>query len=194
MSVSTAVAGEWPVVEDDVALVEAAKVAPAAFADIYRKYAERIFLYVRTRTGTEEDAVDVTQQVFVNAFRALPRYKISSAPLSSWLFRIARNAVVDHHRRRRPTSSLDAMPVVFQETAPDPEESAIRSEDADRLRAALVRLDAEKRDLLALRYAGGLRISEIAAATGTGEEATKKRLSRALSQLRSIYEAVDSQG
>ena len=188
--VSIALSPENIQVGDDRALVEAAKADPSAFAAIYERYGQRIFVYVRTRVASEEDAVDITQQVFVKSFKALPGYRFSSAPLAAWLFRIARNAVVDHHRRSRPTTDIDLVPMILRESGPGPEETALRNEDVERLRMALQKLDKAKREVLALRYGGNLRIREIAEATGKSEEATKKQLSRALKSLRQCYESV----
>ncbi len=173
---------------DDRELVAAAQNRTAEFAAIYQKYADRIYLYIRSRVSTDDDSLDITQQVFLKAMRALPNYTPSDIPLAAWLFRIARNAVIDHHRRHRSEARMDAMPPIFLDHDPGPEETALRSENAARLRAALLHLDADKRELLSLRYAGGLRIREIAQATGKSEEAVKKRLSRALKTLKDKYD------
>jgi RNA polymerase sigma-70 factor (ECF subfamily) len=177
-------------VDDDRMLVEAAQAEPMAFAAIYHRYANRVFVYVRSRVVSEEDAVDITQQVFVNSFKALPRYRVSSAPLAAWLFRIARNAIVDHQRRARPGVDIDSVPMVLRELGAGPEETALRNEDVEKLRAAMQGLDRNKREILALRYGGNLRIREIAEATGRSEEATKKQLSRALRSLRQCYDSL----
>jgi RNA polymerase sigma-70 factor (ECF subfamily) len=178
---------------DDRELVAAAQNRTAEFAAIYQKYADRIYLYIRSRyirsrVSTDDDSLDITQQVFLKAMRSLPNYTASDIPLAAWLFRIARNAVIDHHRRHRSEARMDAMPPILFDHDPGPEETALRSENAARLRAALLHLDADKRELLSLRYAGGLRIREIAQATGKSEEAVKKRLSRALKTLKDKYD------
>ncbi|HEV3311580.1 MAG TPA: sigma-70 family RNA polymerase sigma factor [Chloroflexota bacterium] len=181
---------QFPEIDTDRALVEAAQQDPSEFAGIYTRYARRVFLYVRSRVSTEEDAVDITQQVFVKSFQALPKYRPSAAPISAWLFRIARNACIDHQRRSRPATPIDAVAAVLRAPDHGPEEEALRTEDVERLRRALSGLDVAKRDLLALRYAGNLRIKEIAKTTGRSEEATKKQLSRALKTLRQQYDAI----
>jgi len=185
-----AVANEWSEVDDERALVEAAQEEPGEFAAIYTRYSNRIYLYVRSRVASDEDAVDLTQQIFVKSFKALPKYRFSKAPFSAWLFRIARNSVIDHQRRNRPSTTLDAVPTILREPGMGPEETAIRTEEVERLRLALQALDRDKRDLLALRYAGNLRIKEIATVTGKSEEATKKQISRALTKLRQQYETI----
>lgn len=191
------IAGTWTDPEEnasdsDRALVEAAQEEPHAFAAIYTRYGQRVYLYIRSRVACDDDAVDITQQVFVKAFRALPRYRISEAPLPAWLFRIARNSVVDHQRRHHATVDVDAMPALLHGHGIGPEESVIRMEEAGRLRQALMRLPADKRELLALRYAGGLKIREIAVATGRSEEAVKKQLSRSIDSLRKHYDEIHS--
>ena len=185
-----AIAHDVSEVDDDRKLVEAAQAEPTAFAAIYHRYGNRVYVYVRSRVASDEDALDITQQVFVKSFKALPRYRHGSVPLAAWLFRIARNAVVDHQRRTRPAVDIDAVPMLLREQSPGPEESAIQGEDVKRLRAALLKLDKTKREVLALRYGGNLRIREIAEATGKSEEATKKQLSRALKSLRQCYDSI----
>jgi RNA polymerase sigma-70 factor (ECF subfamily) len=185
-----AVAGELPEVEDDRELVEAAQEEPDAFAAIYTRYAQRVYLYIRTRVSSDDDAMDLTQQVFVKSFNALPKYRWANSPLSAWLFRIARNCVIDHQRRFKVTTDVDAVPGMLRDHAIGPEDAAVHGEEVERLRLALQRLDRQKRDVLALRYAGDLKIREIASVTGKSEEATKKQLSRALQTLRKQYDAL----
>lgn len=183
-------ADRWSELDEDQALVKAAQDQPEAFAAIYERYAQRIYLYVRTRVTSEEDAVDLTQQVFVKGLRALPGYRTGEAPLSAWLFRIARNAVIDHQRRCRSTCTLDSVPPLLREHGLGPEDTALRNEDVRRLREALLRLAPDKRELIALRYAGRLKMREIALATGKSEAATKKRLFRALKTLKENYDEI----
>ncbi|HET7037020.1 MAG TPA: sigma-70 family RNA polymerase sigma factor, partial [Thermomicrobiaceae bacterium] len=78
--------------EEEAALVAAAKVDGAAFAALYRRHRGPIYRYLRARTRCDEDAADLTQQVFLKAFEALPRYQERGLPFAAWLFRLARNA------------------------------------------------------------------------------------------------------
>lgn len=190
MSGSAAIAHEWTELDEDRTLVEAAQKSADAFAPIYTRYSTRIYLYVRARVATDEDALDITQQVFVKSFKALPKYRCTDTPVSAWLFRVARNLVIDHQRRTRSTTDINAIPGLLRSATISPEDAAVRGEEIELLRSALKRLDQEKRDLLALRYAANLRIREIAAVVGKSEEATKKQLSRALQSLRKQYDAL----
>src|SRR4051812_38705252 len=76
----------------DDALVAAARESSEAFGDLYRLYLPRVYRYLSTRTASPEEAADLTQQVFLRAFHALPGYRAKEAPFTAWLFRIARNA------------------------------------------------------------------------------------------------------
>jgi RNA polymerase sigma factor (sigma-70 family) len=171
--------------------VLAAQANRAAYAAIYERYGGRVYAYVRTRVESDSDAVDVTQQVFVKGMQGLAGLRLTEAPLLAWLFRIARNTVVDHHRRKRYHHSLDAAPLNIEGSDPDPESEAMTGEESARLRLALSLLPADRRELLALRYAGGLKVREIADATGLKEHVVKKRLTRSLQKLRQELEADD---
>ena len=77
---------------------------------LYQRYLPQIYRYLRARTGNADDAADLTQQVFLKALSALPGYRPCGRPFITWLLRIARNAVADFYRRRRPTVVFDLVP------------------------------------------------------------------------------------
>ena len=142
----------------DDELLRAAQADPGEFAALYERYRDPVYAYLRTRTATAEDAADLVQQVFLQALRSLGRVD-DAERFRAWLFRIARNAAIDSHRRRRISVDLDLVPQLDQH--PDrsnPEDVAVRHEHMRELLAAIGTLDPGKRELLALRYAGGLRI------------------------------------
>lgn len=174
--------------DPDDALVAAALDQREAFGELYDRYMPRVYRYLVTRSATQEEAADLTQHVFLKALDALPKYRRGRAPFAAWLFRIARNAATDAHRRRRSSVSLDGMPAA----APDvnghgPEAAALKNEQLQQLRTLVARLDPGKRELLALRFAGGLSAREIAPLVGKREEAVKKQLTRILATLKEHY-------
>jgi RNA polymerase sigma-70 factor (ECF subfamily) len=175
-------------VADEALLVRAAQADAAAFAPLYHHYYPRIYRYLRARAGSDDDAADLTQAVFLRALAALPGYRERGFPFAAWLFRIARNIATDAQRKRRPTVDLDLLPEELHATdANPPEQAALDAERLDRLRAILATLDADKRELLALRFAGGLTSAEIAAVLGKREGAVKRQLSRIIQGLREQY-------
>lgn len=175
---------------DERALITAAQADLRSFAALYGRYAERVYRYLRAHTTSDDEAADMTQQVFLRALDALPAYRQQGAPFAAWLFQIARRVAIDASRRRKPTVAWEALPEgqhPLAEVEADPEAVVLRDEALARLRALVGRLDAEKRELLALRFAGQLSAPEIAAIVGKSPEAVKKQLTRILHALKEHY-------
>ena len=126
-------------------------------------------------------AMDLTQEVFYRAVRALPRFRGESSP-RTWLYRITLN----ESRRRRarlPTLELDAA-----SSLPDPttqtDAAALAALDAARLRALIRALPAREREAIVLHHLHGLPVTEVAALLGAGENTTKTWLRRGRERLR----------
>lgn len=180
--------GERDVGDEEGRMVRAAQADHAAFGPLYERYVDRVHAYLRARTGDPDDAADLTQQVFLRALDALPRYRIGRTPVAAWIFRIARNVAVDFHRRRRDTVTWDLVPEALEPVAlDDPFAAVIQTETLERLRARCMALDPGTRELLALRFAASLTIAEIAAVVGASKGATQMRLVRALRTLKESY-------
>src|SRR5512134_2500491 len=91
-------------------LVEAAKQGdPEAFGALFDHFYGPVYRYVAARVGRPSDAEDLAQLVFVKALEALPRYEERGVPFGGWLFRLARNVVIDHVRTRHETSDLEVV-------------------------------------------------------------------------------------
>lgn len=172
---------------DERALVEAAKRDPAAFTVLYQRYFARVYRYLRIRLQSEEDAADLTQQVFLKALDALPRYQSRRAPFAAWLFTIARRTLADRFRRRPVILPLEAAGDLLADH--EMEAAVLRRESLEQLSLLLSTLNPEARDLLALRFAAGLTTPEIAAILGKRPEAVRKSLSRLLQSLKEQYHA-----
>lgn len=173
---------------DEAALIRAAQDEAAAFGPLYRQYRDRIYAYLRTRTATTEDAADLTQQVFLQAIDALPRYRAGRSPFAAWLFRIARNAAINHHRRRREHLPWDLLPAALQpRTGAELEAQVLQHERLEALDAMLRSCSGATREILALHYAAGLTVAETARVLGKSEAAVKKQISRTLRSLKEQY-------
>jgi len=171
--------------ELEVSSLGATDLAP--FALLYRLHAATVFRYVRTYTDNDEDAADLAQLVFLRVLEALPTYQDRGLPFRAWLFRIARNAAIDTYRVRRRTLPWDHVPATLQPFLADVEERAIQREAINRLRVMIGQLSHEKQELLALRFAGGLTVGEIAPVVGRTEAAVKKQLTRTMRTLREEF-------
>ncbi len=173
---------------EEAALVAAAQADPSAFDTLYRLYVTRVYRYLRAHAASDEDAADLTQQVFLRALDALPAYRSRGAPFGAWLFRIARHAAIDARRRQRGAVPWEALPEAMHPAAgQDPEGVVLQREALDRLRELLARLDPEKREMLALRFAAQLSAPEIAVVVGKSAAAVKKQLTRTLQSLKEAY-------
>lgn len=155
-----------------------------AFRALYRDLHPEVSRFVARRVRARADAEDLTARVFVAFVERLRDYDRGRGSVRGWLLAIARNAIIDHFRRVRPTATpgelLDALPC----DAAGPLDGLLERERLDQL-AALVRgLDPEARELLSLRFADGLRHREVAAILGLQEAAVKQRVSRILRDLR----------
>jgi RNA polymerase sigma-70 factor (ECF subfamily) len=171
--------------KEESALIERARSDENAFADLYDRYVDRVFRYLRTHTESEEDASDLTQHVFLQAFRALPGYENRKLPFSAWLIRIARNAAIDTYRQRRRVMPWDHVSEQFVSFGtPSPEEAAIRRERMNEVRLLVAQLSADEQELLALRFAAGLTSREIGELRGRSEAAVQKQLVRVMRKLR----------
>lgn len=170
---------------DERALIDRARVDSAAFAQLYRRYVDRVFRYLRTYTENDDDAADLTQHVFLRALEALPGYRNEGAPFGGWLFRIARNAATDAFRRRRRVLPWDHVPPELHPlSASDPEAASLQREALNQVRVLVSQLDPEKQELVALRFAGRLSSREIASLVGRSPAAVQKELVRIMWNLK----------
>jgi len=172
---------------DDAALdrlVEEARSGDSwAFGRLFDHFHEPIYRYIVSRVQRPSDAEDLTQLVFVKALEALPRYEARGIPFGGWLFRLARNAVIDFVRTRHEHSELDTV-VGHAGSDAGPDQLALTREDVDAVAAALATLTDEQREAIALRFFAGLSAREAAEAMGKQEGTIRGLQFRAIAALR----------
>jgi len=177
---------ERPENVDEATLIDAAASDPAAWESLYRLYVRRLYQYVRAHVGSDEDAADMTQQVFLQAFVALRQSRPQH--FAAWLFKIAYNVIVNASQRRRTAISVERLPESLHPVASgDPESLVLQREATTALTALLAQLSPDNRELVALRFAASLSSEEIALVVGKKPEAVKKQLSRILHRLKEHY-------
>ena len=154
-----------------------------AFEDLYRRYVNRIYAYLRSQLGAAADAEDVTAQVFVKAYEAYGRYEPRQGTPSAWLFRIARNAALDHHRGAGRRERLRR--AVALATPPGADPGAVAEERLlyRELMEVVSRLPERQREVIGLRHSG-LSFLEVGDLMGCSEDAAKMLYHRALRALR----------
>jgi RNA polymerase sigma-70 factor (ECF subfamily) len=170
----------------DALLAESAKSNAGAFGELYERYYVRVYRYVYHRVGHASDAEDITALVFMKALEALPSYRARHNGFAPWLFRIARNAVVDHYRRRRKQNPLDS--VEHHAGDGDPVGHVLGRERRAELHSFMTELSIEQRDVVLMRYAADLSFEEIAATLGKKEPAVRMLLHRGLRKLKAVMD------
>lgn len=155
----------------------------SAFGRLFDHYHGPIYRYVISRVHRPSDAEDLTQLVFVKALEALPRYEARGIPFGGWLFRLARNTVIDHVRTRHEHADLET---VTHRTGTDagPDEIVAVRQALDEVATALEALTEEQRDAIALRFFAGLSASEAAVVMGKQPGTVRGLQFRAIAAMR----------
>jgi RNA polymerase sigma-70 factor (ECF subfamily) len=177
----------------DVELIaKALRGRESGFEELVRRYQRPIVAYVYRMLGDYEASLDVTQEVFIKVYNSLDRYS-SEYKFSTWLYRIAHNAAIDHMRRNSQnlqsleTENADgAYQIQLESTALTPEQERERSEWRSEIDAVVKCLPAVYRELILLRHSRDLSYDEIAEVTNLPLGTVKNRLFRAREMMREM--------
>ena len=153
------------------------------FTAVYQRHVAPIYRYLLARTGSVEDAQDLTAETFHAALESFTAYNPAQGNAAAWLTGIARHKLADHFRRSRrtdPNARIDDQP----DHAASPEEVTARHLQMVQVSAALRSLPAERAEALSLHFFAGLSLSEAAQVMKRSEEAVKKLIHRGLADLR----------
>jgi RNA polymerase sigma-70 factor (ECF subfamily) len=171
-----------------------------AFRLLVEQHSRAVFRLAFRMTGNEQDAEDVVQETFLRAYRQLDKYEARSS-FSTWLYRIASNYSLDlirmrkrHEDRRergKPAEERDILQTIPGK-APGPDRIAQSNQVQTRVNEALNELSDQERTAFVLRHFEGLSIDEIGEALGTGTNATKHSIFRAVQKLRRSLEPLVS--
>ena len=158
-----------------------------AAAVLFDHYHPRVFRYALARLRDRADAEDIASETFARVLRDLDRFRWKGAGFEAWIFRIAANLVVDHVRKKAKESPGKE---VEQGDAPDPdlgpEARVLVGEQSQELHALLHRLAPEQREVLVLRFAGGLDTHEVGRVMQKKPNAIRQLQFRALENLRAM--------
>lgn len=154
---------------------------------LVEQYYDEIYVFVYRQTGHKEDAMDLTQSIFLAMLRALPAYDPRRAAFRTWLYRIAANKVIDARRRFHPSITP------LEETdLPVQEDFVSRIHDRElleRIEGYVSGLDPAIQSVFRLRLYGERSFGEIAAALGQSEAAVKSQYYRLLGRIREEFDA-----
>jgi RNA polymerase sigma-70 factor (ECF subfamily) len=164
---------------------------PDAFATLYDLYVEQIYRFAFFRVGDEQTAEDLTSQVFLKAWDNLSSYQMRGLPFSAWLFRIARNNVIDYYRTHKETASLETDAVDKPDPAAAVDDRVERRLQTEEVHLALQQLTEDQRQVVTLRFIEGLSTDEVARILGKRQGAIRALQMRGLQALAEIMEAFD---
>lgn len=172
---------------DESELIEIAKGGEAdAFGELYRRYAKIVFRFIYANLNDRFDAEDLTEEVFLRAWRSLSKYRQKGVPFLAYLFKIARNVLIDFYRRAgRSGGHMSIEDKQITDFNPDPGETAILNIEHQEIRNTLTELREDYRTVLVLRFLSGLSPEETGAVMGRTPGAVRILQHRALSALRS---------
>lgn len=154
-----------------------------AFEELYSRYRGPLYRYLLRQVKDDAQANDLYQGVWEKVIGARNKYR-PDAPFKAWVFRIARNHLVDFYRRQRPTTSIDQ--AGFVGTDDDQEHQQDQAQRKTSLRLAIRTLPEDQREAIMLRLEGDFSLEEIAALTGVGRETVKSRLRYATAKLKQV--------
>lgn len=174
---------------DEERLIERARAYDHdAVAQLYRAHVHSIFRYVSLRVGDTHTAEDLTSEVFIRALEGLRAFEYRGVPFSAWLYRIARDRIVDHYRRRDRCPEPCELSEWLADACEQPHDAAVRAQEEAEIRAALAELTEDQRMVVALRFIEHLSLADVARQLGKTEGAVKSLQHRALAAMSRILE------
>ncbi len=152
-----------------------------AFGELYGMYLDRIYRYIFYQVSDKAMAEDLTEEVFLKAWRSIGKYRWRGQPFSAWLYRIARNHVIDHYRTNRQHQMLEDN--ILADTG-DPEREAEGKQTQKQLLEAISTLPEQQRQVIIMKFIEDMDNREIEEATGKSQGAIRILQMRALAALR----------
>jgi len=164
---------------------EARRCNEARLASLYEEYYDKIAYYIYVRIGNRTEAEDIAGEVFLKALESLKSYKERGIPMQAWLFRIAHNLVVDHLRKmtKRKTVPIDTVQVEADINVVTLAEKNI---ELERVNRAMEQLTREQREVLGLRFLGGLTSKEAGSILNKSDGAIREMQRAAIEKLRKL--------
>ncbi len=174
--------------EDDRVFVEKCQKGDTqAFGALYDRYVEKIYRFVYYKTFNKDATEDIVSATFLKAFEKIGSFKSDKGSFSSWLYAIARNAVVDYYRTKKTVVDIED---IFDLGQDERTEEKIDARDTvQKIEKYLHTLKPTQREIVMLRVWDELSYKEIAAVVGGSEDSVKMAFSRAIRTVRDTFGA-----
>lgn len=158
----------------------------SAFSEIYGRYLTPVFRYVYFRVKQREEAEDLTQTIFMKVFNGLDDIVVGTTDPLAYFYTVARNTVIDYWRKKKDVSFADNEDTISQipDTKDSPLSSVIQGDQANTIKAALVHLSDDQRQVIELKFFFDLSADEIAKRIGKSVDAVRQLQCRGLKVLR----------
>jgi RNA polymerase sigma-70 factor, ECF subfamily len=174
-----------PITEEE--LVERAiKRDQQAFTLLYDNSVDLIYRHIYYKISDQKEAEDLTQEVFIKAWKAISKYRRTEAPFKAWLLTIARNLVFDYYKGKKKVISLDEVNVLEEPSDDNIEQNYEAKENQDNIKKAILKLKGEKQSVVLMHFIDGLSYNEIAKILNKSEGAIRVIQFRALNELKKI--------
>lgn len=171
--------------QQELQLVEAAKLQPEKFAALYDAYYKSIFVFIHRRVGDEDVTADITSQVFLKALMNIKKYEYKGVPFSAWLFRIALNETNMFFRKNNASRIVSVDTKSMMQLTLELNEN-VTEENIQHMLDAIKQLDIDEIQLIELRFFEKNSFAEIAGIIGVTESNAKVRLYRILEKVKKV--------
>ncbi|MBQ6492758.1 MAG: RNA polymerase sigma factor [Erysipelotrichaceae bacterium] len=149
--------------------------------EIYRDYRNKVFSYIRSRINSYQDAEDLCEDVFVKVYQKYETYDDTKSKLSTWIFNITRNTVIDYYRTHK-----EELEIIDNYDYPEEPDDSLDEETLEELATALKTLSTELRDIIILHYYEGYTLKQVSEKMKMTYGITKLRHAEALRKLKKI--------
>lgn len=154
-------------------------------ASLYEEYYDKVAAYAYVHIGDRSEAQDIAGEAFLRALKSLGSYRERGTPMQAWLFRIAHNLIVDHLRKaaKRKLVPIESVEVASEV---DPAREVERHLEMERVTEAMAQLTEEQREVVRLRFFGGLNSREAGMVMGKSPGAVREMQRAAIERLRAL--------
>jgi RNA polymerase sigma-70 factor (ECF subfamily) len=165
--------------------VDTQKDKEAQLASLYDEYYDKIAHYAYVRIGDKMEAQDIAGEVFLKALESLNTYQERDIPMQAWLFKIAHNLVVDHLRKVTKYKTIPIETIEIEDES-DPQKTAETNIEMERVAMAMQQLTDEQKEVIRLRFFGGLSSREVSGLLNKSDGAVREMQRAALEKLRGL--------
>ena len=159
-----------------------------AFGALYDHYLPSIYRFILLKVSNQAEAEDLSHEVFLSAWKNIPGYKDKGFPFSSWLYQIARNAVIDFYRTSKKNIQIEEAPEEFLKINFTGADTLNLDLETDVLKKCVSLLKPEYQDVVIMRFIEEMPHGEVASVLGKSEGAVRLAQHRAIKELKEIYE------